>query len=666
MVQRYNTGNQVPSSTLPDMNDNLLFVDEYVNKTSGTATSRTGTDVPVLQEQVNARIDGLTEAASNTLAAATEAVASTEQSVILTSQARDEAVNAAASAQNVADANTFYITPDDPDGTIAGLAGTPAGKIFRVPQGVNSNESFRYYLNDNGAAVEKASMVGTALVETTLRVAEGVDKRTQGILSSKKSKYAFEIVDKDGKAIIYSNQEGKFFFPGGASIKGLETDEFDVPEIRAGNANIETISTSVSLAVGLNILTPNKSNRYLYAETDSIGHVLWGTLKDGTKEYMGMPLSQQVGQVKNDFFFIGDSITAFTETTAGAYNDVTRGQKPAVCAQGWPVWAEMLSDGKILKTGLSATGGYRADQILATHVPVAIAAKPKFCVVLAGRNDIVQISNYTYEQSIKAINAIYSELRRSGIIPVCCSMSAQSGNTAAQDVKRYKMNEWIRSYAEKYSLPFVDMHKATTDPATGQWFSGWNYDASHPTAAGAKAMGLALADAMVNWVSNVSPRMAESNTTPEASTNLIANPLLMNVDAPNVPASWAIGNAGTPSLLADPAVKGNVLRIASSDGTTPATRSQTVSVTPGDVLEFSLKFKANSGGENNVWVNSAATPFALTGILAGIRRWAATMDTFGTYSQRFTVPAGVTSLNIAISGLDLSIGQVGLFKITGV
>ncbi|HBY2493167.1 CotH kinase family protein [Klebsiella pneumoniae] len=49
---------------------------------------------------------------------------------------------------------TFYQTEDDPEGTIAGLAGTPAGKIFRVAiyDTVNTSVVFKYYLNDNGVA----------------------------------------------------------------------------------------------------------------------------------------------------------------------------------------------------------------------------------------------------------------------------------------------------------------------------------------------------------------------------------------------------------------------------------------------------------------------------------------------------------------------------------
>lgn len=57
---------------------------------------------------------------------------------------------------------TYTITPSDPDGTIAGLAGTPNGEMFRVALG--AGKGFKYYLNDNGTAIEKASTPGDDVV----------------------------------------------------------------------------------------------------------------------------------------------------------------------------------------------------------------------------------------------------------------------------------------------------------------------------------------------------------------------------------------------------------------------------------------------------------------------------------------------------------------------
>lgn len=76
-------------------------------------------------------------------------------------QAKDSAnrsETASQNSQNIADANTYYTTPEDPDGTIAGLAGTPNGKSFRVGHGVGNG--FKTYVNKDGVALEVAGSLG--------------------------------------------------------------------------------------------------------------------------------------------------------------------------------------------------------------------------------------------------------------------------------------------------------------------------------------------------------------------------------------------------------------------------------------------------------------------------------------------------------------------------
>lgn len=78
---------------------------------------------------------------------------------------RDEAKAAAEVAQNISDADTYYITPEDPDGTIAGLAGTSEGKSFRVAQGVGADSSFIYYRKTNGQAIAIADSPSKAITD---------------------------------------------------------------------------------------------------------------------------------------------------------------------------------------------------------------------------------------------------------------------------------------------------------------------------------------------------------------------------------------------------------------------------------------------------------------------------------------------------------------------
>lgn len=71
---------------------------------------------------------------------------------------------------------TFFITPSDPDGTMAGMAATPVDKMFRVAQGIDGSNSFIYYWNKAGVAVPIATMPGeksVSEVKSRLKKAAG-------------------------------------------------------------------------------------------------------------------------------------------------------------------------------------------------------------------------------------------------------------------------------------------------------------------------------------------------------------------------------------------------------------------------------------------------------------------------------------------------------------
>lgn len=90
-----------------------------------------------------------------------------------TQQAGESAAQAAEYADNAAEYAlnkfTFYKTPSDPDGTIAGLAATTNGQSFRVAEGPEATSAFKTYENQNGVAVLQASEPGTAAVTGTIR-----------------------------------------------------------------------------------------------------------------------------------------------------------------------------------------------------------------------------------------------------------------------------------------------------------------------------------------------------------------------------------------------------------------------------------------------------------------------------------------------------------------
>ncbi|HBW7736898.1 TPA: SGNH/GDSL hydrolase family protein, partial [Klebsiella pneumoniae] len=60
---------------------------------------------------------------------------------------------------------TFFRTDDDPDGTIAGIAATTEGQLFRVAQGVSAETSFIYYVNKKSVAEAIANLPSNRAVE---------------------------------------------------------------------------------------------------------------------------------------------------------------------------------------------------------------------------------------------------------------------------------------------------------------------------------------------------------------------------------------------------------------------------------------------------------------------------------------------------------------------
>lgn len=113
------------------------------------------------------------DAAGSALLSKQSAATSEENSLQYATEAgvaRDEAVTAASNASEYAlNKFTFYKTPSDPDGTIAGLAATTNGQSFRVAEGPGATAAFKTYENQDGVAVLQASQPGTAAITGTIR-----------------------------------------------------------------------------------------------------------------------------------------------------------------------------------------------------------------------------------------------------------------------------------------------------------------------------------------------------------------------------------------------------------------------------------------------------------------------------------------------------------------
>lgn len=604
------TDNQVPSTDIRDTVYAGAMLDKVVTSTEQKYIDRLGGE--------HYTVDGIK-------AEGDKVVEETRQNLIPLSRQYMTLAAAQADIANIPDGTTtYYRSPDD--SALAIEVMNTGGTLTATGRKMPSQES--------------VDVIDEKIDET--------NARTGGLRTQKESVYPLEVVDKVGKTPLFVDNDGAVNAPGGIVTKSLS----GVSSISVDSMSSDSIS---AVSVTPDKLIAHSDNGYAFPVVDQQGRVLWyWSHENGRPVYLGEPLHNHRGPLNGDIFAIGDSITAYGVSWSGA-NASGTSYAPCLNDQSWHEWASLFTNGKIMLTGVSATGGYTVTQVKNTHLPNAIAANPTFCVVMCGRNDIVQGINLD-TVTIPAFKSIFLQLRQAGIIPVICTMSAQgNSNNNTQRVAEHKLNAWLRAYANKYSTPLVDLHRYTVDPLTGDWLSGYNQDVSHPNGAGAKAMGHALADALSDWIAPVWPPRADEQLAAGLTQNLITNALFLTNDGTN-PSDWTITTAGTATITTDSAVKGSVWNLTSQEA------YLTVSATAGQKMLFG--FFVKTGSQFDCYVLSGSS--SSTTNLAGIRNWKTNITEFSYFSYEFTVPSGVTQLTVKIkaAAVPCSVAQIALIKLT--
>ncbi|WP_337071997.1 SGNH/GDSL hydrolase family protein [Klebsiella aerogenes] len=610
-MSQYNTGNSVPSSDMRDAWDNNATLDNFLNNNELTVTTRTG-----IERDSLAGIQKKAEDQREQIAVDGAAVVEdTRQNLIPLSRQYMTLADAQADIANIPEGSTtYYRSPDD------------------------SALAIEVINNEGVLSPTGRSMPSQMVVASVVQQANATDLRTDGLRTSAESAYPYEVLDNEGKLAFYLDENGGTNMPGGANS----------PEIYAGTLFSPNLSA-----------VKESGDQFDVAEVDRNGRVFFATdLARGIKIYLGEPLHNHRGPLPGDFFAIGDSITAYGVAHSGANADGSS-YAPCVRDQSWHAWASLFTNGRLRLAGISATGGYTVTQILNVHVPVAVQAGSTFCVVMGGRNDIVQGINLD-SVTIPAFIQIFRTLRRAGIIPVVCTMSAQGNSSSnSRRVAEHKLNGWLRGYARRYSLPLVDLHRYTVNPLTGDWLPGLNQDVSHPTGAGAKIMGKALVAGMESWTAPVWPARADEQIATGLSLNQIPNPLFLNNDGNN-PDGWTITQAGVSAVAPDSSVSGNFWSMTNQKA------YLTLAVTPGDRLQFGLMLKKEGSSGFACYLVSGDS--SSENYLAGIRDWKESIDDFAYFSYELTVPNNVNSVtvNISAGASQLSIAQLSLIKLTEV
>ncbi len=176
--------------------------------------------------------------------------------------AADRAEAAADNVQNIADANTYYTSPTDPDGTVAGIAGTPDEKMFRVAIKDDSGSIviFKYYKNAGGTAEYINSEASARLISQMDQAINYMKLVMPPELANKITGYHILATDVTGKVGLYGvNDNGGFEVCG---ISGAIQDYFS-------NLVSESFSSKIS---GYQYVFLSGDNKTALAAIDDDGY----------------------------------------------------------------------------------------------------------------------------------------------------------------------------------------------------------------------------------------------------------------------------------------------------------------------------------------------------------------------------------------------------------
>ncbi|WP_323110757.1 hypothetical protein [Klebsiella variicola] len=172
---------------------------------------------------------------------------------------------------------TFYVSDDDPDGTIAGISGTPAGRIFRVAQGEGLEYSFIYYENQDGIARRITTQPSAAMVTKALHRG-GLEAATSSKIPAKMSFFG-ELLNGatgwNGLNECPSPYYGGFSVPAGVTgynsyVSPRVTFTPSMLADMAGNRVLFIFGIRHSAALGDAVSDPAQFVRYAWQDNEAI------------------------------------------------------------------------------------------------------------------------------------------------------------------------------------------------------------------------------------------------------------------------------------------------------------------------------------------------------------------------------------------------------------
>ncbi|HSZ33187.1 MAG TPA: SGNH/GDSL hydrolase family protein [Puia sp.] len=150
---------------------------------------------------------------------------------------------------------------------------------------------------------------------------------------------------------------------------------------------------------------------------------------------------------------------------------------------------EFFADNDFVDRGIS---GQTSPQMLLRFRADVIALQPKAVLILAGTNDIAGNTGPSTLEMIEDNIASMTELARANkITPVLCSVLPVLKYYWAPDVQPVEkitaLNAWIKAYAAKNHVPYLDYYSALVDEQKGMK-KEYSEDGVHPNKAGYSIM----------------------------------------------------------------------------------------------------------------------------------------------------------------------------------
>lgn len=329
----------------------------------------------------------------------------------------------------------------------------------------------------------------------------------------------------------------------------------------------------------------------------------------------------------NRTVYLGDSVTQGATQNSTNYTD-----------SSFPMFAQMLSQGRVLNVRNAGIGGNKSADALARFDTDVTPYAPGLVVVALGTNDIGTGGTLTdFKANVRAIVAKVRAIRaQTAILSI-----APRNDTHKTTVIIW--NYWLRDYAARNGFPYIDTYDALVNRTAGGLQASLDSgDGIHPSNAGYLAMGQRVADTLTAHLPPWNPAQAQDNA--DIGQLFSNNALLMtDANADGVPDDWFAYGGSTGfahALVTDAQVPGQMMRVTQTANTSQRIIQRSFTrFTPGDVLAVTCTVTSDGGVE-------AEMMLTFTGATGNVRTRFKGAVTRGVIYQEFVVPMGTTSIMV--------------------